>query len=124
MKKSLVIISAAVLSIVTATVVLASSVPAESEGYIECTLPNIPSGTITLDQFEIIYNVIPDSFKEQMVSSFQEITDAALTKSQFYYNGVLVKHPNETTWEFSSQGCSIKVCNVSMQALKEIFHAD
>ena len=59
-----------------------------------------------------------------LAPEYLEITDAALTKSQFYYNGVLVKHPNETTWEFSFQGCSIKVCNVSMQALKEIFHAD
>lgn len=125
MKKFLTIISVIVLAFGAITIATASTSEDEkANAYIECSTPDFVLGTMSLENFGRIYDMLPSSFQEAMVSYFQDVTDEAEGKSRFSYNGVLVKHPDETTWEFDFQGCSIKVHNASLQMLEDVFCAN
>lgn len=122
MKKILAIVFAVIASICAITVVSATSVDPESEGYIEYTIPSlIEDGRFSLDGFEAVYKILPYDIRDVMTACFSEISHKGMDDAEFHYEGVLVRHPDATTWEFSCEGYSIKVKNASEERLNQIF---
>lgn len=91
----------------------------ESTGYIEYSVTNMLDGTMSFDNFSAIYNMLPRNIQELFIDSYMNVNSREETS--FYYNGVLVKHPNETTWEFYYESCSVKVYDVTTGELSDLF---
>ena len=104
---------------VSATTIAESSSLDKYEGYIEYNIPNITSGTMTLEQFETIFRLRPDDIQKQAKKAFEEIT--SIQVKSFTYGGVQVKHPYGSSWEFYFKGASVKVTDASYEELSEIF---
>ena len=84
MKKFLTIISVIVLAFGAITIATASTSEDEkANAYIECSTPDFVLGTMSLENFGRIYDMLPSSFQEAMVSYFQDVTDEAEGKSRF-----------------------------------------
>ena len=64
----------------------------ESTAYIEYSVPNMLDGVMSFDNFSTIYNLLPRNIQELFIDTYMNINTREETS--FYYNGVLVKHPN------------------------------
>lgn len=91
----------------------------EAAGYIEYSVANMFDGVMSLDNFSAIYNLLPRNIQELAAAAYMGVNSHEATS--FYYNGVLVKHPNETTWEFYYENCSVKVYDVTIEELNNLF---
>ena len=90
----------------------------DQDGYIEYSIPNVLTGTMSYGNFETIYGLLPYDIRELMVGSYMEIANRE--EESFRYNDVLVKHAGDD-WEFHYKGCWIKVIGVNPDALSELF---
>lgn len=91
----------------------------EAAGYIEYSVTNMLDGVMSLDNFSAIYNLLPRNIQELAAEAYKGVNCHEATS--FYYNGVLVKHPSETTWEFYWENCSVKVYDVTTEELNDLF---
>lgn len=89
-----------------------------SDATVEYVIPNITSGSIKLDHFRKIYNLMPNDIHQQAAMAFHDIANNP--KSDFRYAGVRIKH-TANTWEFYYKGGSVIVRNASDAELKSIF---
>ncbi len=89
-----------------------------SDATVEYVIPNITSGSIKLDHFRKIYNLMPNDIHQQAAMAFHDIANNP--KSDFRYAGVRIKHTADT-WEFYYKGGSVIVRNASDAELKSIF---
>jgi hypothetical protein len=89
-----------------------------SDATVEYVIPNITSGSIKLDHFRKIYNLMPNDIHQQAAMAFHDIANNP--KSGFRYAGVRIKH-TANTWEFYYKGGSVIVRNASDAELKSIF---
>lgn len=120
MKKFIIIIIVAFACMAFAAGTLSGerTMSSESEGYIEYSIPNVLTGTMSYGNFETIYGLLPYDIRELMVGSYMEIANRE--EESFRYNDVLVKHAGDD-WEFHYKGCWIKVIGVNPDALSELF---
>lgn len=120
MKKFIIIIivAFACMAFTAGTLSGERTMSSESEGYIEYSIPNMLTGTISYGNFETIYGLLPYDIRELMVGSYMEIANRE--EESFRYNDVLVKHAGDD-WEFHYKGCWIKVIGVNPDALSELF---
>lgn len=120
MKKFIIIIIVAFACMAFAAGTLSGerTMSSESEGYIEYSIPNVLTGTMSYGNFETIYGLLPYDIRELMVGSYMEIANRE--EESFRYNDVLVKHVGND-WEFHYKGCWIKVIGVNPDALSELF---
>ena len=120
MKKILIICSTiVVLACSVFTIKAIANDSQESAGYIEYSVTNMLDGVMSFDNFSAIYNLLPRNIQELMIDSYVGVN--CHEAASFYYNGVLVKHPSETTWEFYYKNCSVKVYKVSIDELNDLF---
>ena len=120
MKKILIICSTiVVLACSVFTIKAIANDSQESAGYIEYSVTNMLDGVMSFDNFSAIYNLLPRNIQELFIASYMDINNREDTS--FYYNDVLVKHPDETTWEFYYKNCSVKVHKVNTKELSDLF---
>lgn len=121
MKRFFIILSVALVTIFGAIVVSANTTN-ETEPHVEYTIPGVAKDcTFSFTSIEAIYNLLPYNVREVMTASYQDVIRLARSSSSFTYNGVQVKHPSETSWEFYYNGCSFKISNVTKAQLDEMF---
>ena len=90
-----------------------------SDATVEYVIPGITTGSISLNHFHRIFDLMPDDIQLQAVMAFNHIISNG--RSEMVYGGVKVKHPASDTWEFSYKGNSVVVRNASESQLREIF---
>lgn len=95
----------------------ASAAPS-SNATVDYVIPNITSGSIKLDHFRKIYNLMPSDIHKQAAMAFDDIVNNP--RSDFKYAGVRVKH-TASTWEFYYKGGSVIVRNATDAELQSIF---
>lgn len=120
MKKFLIILVTLVAAVTTFFAVKSNAAPepaSVSTGTITYDVPNIMSGTMSVSQFEKIFDLLPYDVQSKMIESYNQIV--VNPSPDFYYNGVHITHA-DTLWTFNYQGCSVKV-NASSSELLNIF---
>lgn len=90
-----------------------------SDATVEYAIPGITTGSISLNHFHKIFDLMPDDIQIQAVKAFNDIINDG--RSELVYGGVKVKHPAADTWEFLYKGNSIVVKNASESQLREVF---
>lgn len=112
-----------IAALISGAVLTASSriAPTPITGEIEYTIPHITSGTMQLDHAKKIFSMMPYDIQEKAVIAYRDIISK--NSKNFYYGGVLVKHPSEDVWSFQYKGTSILV-KASPGALTTFFQLE
>lgn len=89
-----------------------------SNATVEYVIPGITSGSMKLQHFHMIFDLLPYDIQKMSVEAFRDIVDSS--RSEFVYGGVKVKHYGNT-WEFHYSGSSVVVKDASLSELTQIF---
>jgi hypothetical protein len=120
--KKIILAALVALAAVIGVSAAANSSKAEpvSDATVEYVIPHITSGSMQLQHFHKLFDLMPYDIQQQAIMAYNDIvTDI---RSEFVYGGIRVKH-TDTTWEFYYKGGSIIVRNATSAELLNIFRA-